>query len=148
VAQNEQRFEQLKQKYGPAMNQMKQLGVRLEHVHMQDDKLFVQGAAPSQEVKNKVWDQIKQIDPGYSDLTCDITVDSSMAPAQTMSAGASTSGAGSERRYTVQAGDSLSKIASRFYGNAGQYMKIYEANRNTLSDPDKIRAGQELIIPE
>lgn len=49
--------------------------------------------------------------------------------------------------YTVQHGDTLSKISQRYYGNAHDYMKIYEANRDKLSDPDKIDVGQELTIP-
>jgi nucleoid-associated protein YgaU len=51
------------------------------------------------------------------------------------------------RTYTVQPGDSLSKISKQFYGNANQYMKIFEANKDKLSDPDKIKAGMELMIP-
>ena len=47
----------------------------------------------------------------------------------------------------VQPGDTLSKISKQFYGSANQYMKIFEANRNQLTDPDKIRVGQQLIIP-
>jgi nucleoid-associated protein YgaU len=47
----------------------------------------------------------------------------------------------------VQPGDSLSKISQHFYGNANQYMKIFEANRDKLPDPDKVRAGMELNIP-
>jgi nucleoid-associated protein YgaU len=49
--------------------------------------------------------------------------------------------------YTVEAGDTLSRIAQRFYGNANDYMRIYEANRHTLDNPDVIRPGQELVIP-
>ncbi len=158
MAQNDPRFEQLKQKYQPAINLMKQLQVRLEHVNMQGDKLFIQGEAPSQEVKNKVWDQIKLIDAQYSDLICDIQADVTKAQPQTqqspeqrpqtMTAGASVSGGQSGRHYTVQAGDSLSKISEHFYGTPSQYMKIFEANRNVLTDPNKIRPGQELVIPE
>ena len=51
------------------------------------------------------------------------------------------------RKYTVQAGDSLSKISKEFYGNSHDYMKIFEANRDVLSDPDRISVGQELVIP-
>jgi nucleoid-associated protein YgaU len=144
---NDQRFEQLKQKYQPAINLMQQLQVRLTHMHMEGDKLFIQGDAPSEEVKNKVWDQIKAIDAGYSDLTCDLRADSAAQP-QTMTAGAAASGGQSERRYTVKAGDSLSKISKQFYGNANDYRKIFDANRGVLSDPNKIQPGQELVIPE
>lgn len=142
---NEQRLEQLKQKYQPVMNLMQQAGVRLQNVHMQADKLFIRGEAPSEDAKNKVWNQIKLIDPTYSDLTCDITV-SQQAASQTM--GASVGGGESQRRYTVQAGDTLSKISRQFYGDSNQYMRIFEANRDILKDPNKIQPGQELKIPE
>ena len=49
--------------------------------------------------------------------------------------------------YVVQKGDSLSKIAEEFYGDKMLYPKIFEANRNLLSDPDKIKPGQKLRIP-
>jgi nucleoid-associated protein YgaU len=41
----------------------------------------------------------------------------------------------------------LSKISREFYGEANQYMKIFNANRDKLQDPDKIQPGQELVIP-
>src|ERR1700676_5626751 len=123
---------------------------------MQGDKLFIQGEAPSQEAKNKVWNQIKLIDATYSDLICDLTVDAAQPQTnqsaeqrpQTMTAGASISGGQSGRRYTVQPGDSLAKISKQFYGNTNEYMKIFEANRNVLIDPNKIQPGQELEIPD
>ena len=49
--------------------------------------------------------------------------------------------------YEVVAGDSLSKIAKREYGNASEWKRIYEANRDILKDPDKIYPGQKLNIP-
>ena len=55
----------------------------------------------------------------------------------------------SGEKYTVKAGDTLSAIALEFYGNAGEYMTIYEANKDVIGDdPDRIQAGMELIIPE
>lgn len=63
----------------------------------------------------------------------------------------STSGAGGgtkqTKTYVVQSGDTLSKIAKEHYGDANRYNEIFEANREQLSDPDKIKPGQELIIP-
>ncbi|MEN4575691.1 LysM peptidoglycan-binding domain-containing protein [Pantoea agglomerans] len=56
--------------------------------------------------------------------------------------------AGSNRTYTVKSGDTLSAIAKQFYNDASQYMKIFEANKNLLSSPDKIAPGQVLTIPE
>jgi len=140
-------LEQMKQKYASVLNLVNQTGARLTHVHIQDNKLFIQGAAGSEEIKNKIWDQIKLVNPAADDITCDLTVDPSLAPmAAAAAAGAGSRGKG--RTYTVAPGDSLSKIAKNFYGNAGQYMKIFEANKDTLSDPDKIKVGQELVIPD
>ena len=51
------------------------------------------------------------------------------------------------RLYTVKSGDTLGKIAKEHYGKAGDYMKIFEANKPMLSDPDKIYPGQVLRIP-
>lgn len=50
--------------------------------------------------------------------------------------------------YTVASGDTLSKIAKEQYGNANDYMKIFEANKPMLSHPDKIYPGQVLRIPK
>ncbi len=146
MADNRQ-FEQLKQKYQSVMNVIQQQQVRLQNVNMEGNKLLIRGEAPSQDAKNRVWDQIKLVDPSYSDLTCDITVQQG-AQQQTMTAGAATGGGQQTRTYTVKSGDSLSKIAKQFYGNAANYMKIFEANRNVLQDPDRIQPGQELVIPE
>ncbi len=52
-----------------------------------------------------------------------------------------------ERTYTVQPGDTLSKISLRFYGTTSRYMDIYEANRDQLSSPASVSVGQELRIP-
>ena len=49
--------------------------------------------------------------------------------------------------YTVAAGDNLSKIAKHFYGNANAWKSIFDANRDQLSDPDRIKPGQILKIP-
>ena len=49
--------------------------------------------------------------------------------------------------YEVVSGDSLSKIAKREYGNANEWKRIYEANKDILKDPDKIYPGQKLKIP-
>ena len=53
-----------------------------------------------------------------------------------------------ERTYTVVAGDTLSKIAKREYGDAGQWKRIYEANKDAIKNPDLIYPGQTFKIPE
>ncbi len=52
-----------------------------------------------------------------------------------------------EQTYTVASGDNLSKIAKHFYGDANEWHRIFEANGDQLSDPDRIRPGQVLKIP-
>ena len=151
MAQANQDFERLKQKYQPALNLMQQLQVRLQNLNMQGNQLLVRGEAPSAEAKNKVWDQIKLIDSSHSDLICDINVSQQAQPTQkqpTMTAGASASGGQGQRHYTVQPGDTLSKISREYYGDPNQYPKIFNANRSILKDPNAIQPGQQLVIPD
>jgi nucleoid-associated protein YgaU len=107
---------------------------------------MIAGKAPSNEAKNKVWDKIKQVDSAYPDVKADITVDSSIAPGESSGAGSSADRE-AEQIYTVEAGDTLSKISKQFYGEASLYMNIFEANRDKLNDPNKIQPGMELRIP-
>lgn len=55
--------------------------------------------------------------------------------------------ASAQRDYVVQSGDSLSKIARQFYGNANEWQKIYQANKDAIKNPDLIYPGQKIIIP-
>ena len=61
---------------------------------------------------------------------------------------ATTESADQGRTYTVQSGDTLWAIAAKMYGSGGKYMKIFEANKGVLDNPDKIFPGQELVIPD
>jgi nucleoid-associated protein YgaU len=140
---DQQRFELLKRKYDAALKAIQQQGIQLSHLHEDQGKLVVVGKAPSEAAKNKVWDMIKQIDSSYQDLAADISVDSASAAA----APASENHHGEEQTYTVEAGDTLSKISKQFYGEASLYLSIFEANRNILKDPDKIQPGMQLRIP-
>jgi nucleoid-associated protein YgaU len=54
---------------------------------------------------------------------------------------------GGGRTHTVQRGETLTGIAQKYYGRASEYQKIFEANRDKLSDPDKVREGTNLVIP-
>ena len=51
------------------------------------------------------------------------------------------------KTYTIKSGDSLSKIAKQFYGDANQWSKIHKANLDKIKDPDLIHPGQQIIIP-
>lgn len=134
------RFEELKSKYQSVLRLIEQKKLRMHNLHLQDNKLFIKASAGSQALKNDIWNQIKLVDPGYGDLSCDIVIDPSLAPPPPAESPA-------VKTYTVQAGDTLSKIAKQFYGNANAYMKIFEANKDQLSDPNKIQIGQVLKIP-
>ena len=61
--------------------------------------------------------------------------------------GSSTSAPANDRKYVVVKGDSLSKIAQREYGDSKQWTRIFEANRDIITDPDLIHPGQVLRLP-
>ncbi len=91
----------------------------------------VYGVAKDQETKEKIILSAGNIQ-GVAAVDDNMTVDLSQPPAQF---------------YTVQKGDTLSKVAKEFYGDANQYQKIFEANKPMLTHPDKIYPGQNLRIP-
>jgi nucleoid-associated protein YgaU len=142
---DQQRFESLKQKYDAALKTIREQGIQLTHLHEDQGKLVIVGRAPSDAAKNKVWDTIKKVDSAYQDLAADITVDTTIAASG--AASAPENHHGEEQTYTVEAGDTLSKISRQFYGEASLYMSIFEANRNILTDPNKIQPGMRLRIP-
>ena len=132
-------LDQMKLKYQSVLNLMSTLGVQLKNLHVQDNKLVIRGVAKTKDDSNKVWNQIKLVDKNFAqDLMAEITFLSD-APAP--------KAAPTQRIHKVVAGDTLSKIAKKYYGNANDYMKIFEANKNILKDPNKIFPGQDLIIP-
>jgi nucleoid-associated protein YgaU len=103
-----------------------------------DGKLHFNGSVATEEQKNEIWSAIKTIPSWKNDVVANITVTGGPGPAAAGSAG---------RTYTVKSGDTLSKIAKEHLGDANAYMKIFEANRDQLKDPNKIQPGQVLKIP-
>jgi len=98
-----------------------------------DGVLHITGTAPDEAAKTALWDEYNRIDPDFraGDLILDIST-------------AAAAAGGGGNTYTVESGDSLSKIGSK-YGI--QWKAIWDANRDILKDPDKIYPGQELKIP-
>ena len=127
----------LRDKYNHAIQVAK--GYRMEgSAQERDGKLYFTGLTKSQDEVNKIWDAIKTVPDWRNDIVADIKVDPNAKP---QAPGAAT------HTYTVKSGDTLSKIARDHLGDANAYMKIFEANKDQLNDPDKIKPGQVLKIP-
>src|SRR6185436_14407215 len=104
-----------------------------------DGKLYFKGTVATEAERNEIWTAIKTIPTWQTDIVADIQV-----------TGGPGGGAGAKsaaKTYTVKAGDTLSGIAKEHLGSAGAYMKIFELNKDQLTDPDKIKTGQVLHLP-
>lgn len=117
-----------------------------------DGKLHFKGTVASEDEKNQIWNAIKTIPTWQKDVVADIQVTGGGHPSAGSAGPVGTSGSRSTaatagRTYTVKAGDTLSEIARDQLGSAGSYMKIFELNKDQLSDPDKIKPGQVLRLP-
>ncbi len=120
-------LEALKSKYQSVIETAAEVGMSVHHIHIQDEKLYLSGEVASEHAKNAIWDAVKRVNPAYDDINPDVNI-----------------GAG---KYTVQSGDSLSKIAKHVYGDANAYHQIFNANTDKLDNPDQIQVGQELTLP-
>ena len=109
------------------------LNVRNLHVDLQDDTAIVSGEVDSQSEREKVILALGNV-TGIAAVDDRLTVSAPEPEAEA-------------QFYEVKSGDSLSKIAKKFYGNAMKYPVIFEANKPMLQDPDKIYPGQVLRIP-
>ena len=128
----------LRDKYNHAIQTAKSL--RMDGAaDERDGKLHFQGTVNSEDEKNQIWNALKTVPDWRTDINAEIQV----VP---QAAAVGTSGAGA-RSYTVKPGDTLSKIAKEHLGDANAYMKIFDANKDQLTDPDKIKPGQILKIP-
>lgn len=123
----------LRDKYNSAIQTAK--GYHMDgSAEEKDGKLLFRGTVDTQDQANKIWDAIKTVPDWRNDIVADIKA---KAPAAAPAA----------RTYTVKPGDTLSKIAKESLGNANDYQRIFEANRDQLTDPDKIKPGQVLKLP-
>ena len=104
-----------------------------------DGKLYFKGTIATEAEKNEIWTAIKTIPTWQKDVVADIQVTGGPVATGTAPAAA--------RTYTVKAGDTLSAIAKEHLGSAAAYMKIFDLNKDQLTDPNQITPGQVLHLP-
>ena len=122
----------LGEKYGDVLGLAQQLGVKDGNWKEEGGKIKLWGKTQYQLDVNLLWDKIKEHPNWENEVVADIqATDTSVFG-----------------YYTVKSCDTLSAIAKRFLGGANRYMDIFNANKDQLSDPDKIKVGQKLVIPK
>ena len=127
-----------------------QIDVRVD----KDEAVTLTGRAPDIETKTQIMGAFNAAVETKNTLN-QITIDKPVPQAAglqfptpgTASAPLGTTSATEPRTHDVVAGDTLSAMAKRYYGDASKYNRIFEANRDQLNDPDKIKVGQKLKIP-
>ena len=133
----------LRNKYSQAVATAKSLGME-GSAEERDGKLHFHGTVKSEDEKNQIWNAIKTVPDWQKDVTADLRV---KPGAESKTIPQPTPAKASMKTYTVKSGDTLSEIAKRELGSPGKYMEIFNANKDQLSDPDKIKPGQVLKIP-
>ena len=133
----------LRQKYDNAIQVAKSLRMQ-GAAEERDGKLHFNGVVSSEDEKNQIWNAIKTSSGWQQEVVGDIRVEAKAAAAPATAGAPATA---PQATYTVKAGDTLSKIAKEHLGNANAYMEIFNANRDQLTDPDKIKPGQVLKLP-
>ncbi len=131
----------LKERYAYAVQVS--TGVYTGQIEERDGKLHWDGWVATEGEKNRIWDAIKTIPDWKNEVQADIRVRGGAAAAQP----AAPAAAVAAKTYTVKPGDTLSKIAKEHLGNANAYMKIFDINKDQLTDPNKIQPGQVLRLP-
>jgi nucleoid-associated protein YgaU len=131
----------LREKYDRAIQTAKSLGMQ-GSADEQNGKLHFRGTVHSQDQANKIWDAIKTVPTWQQEVVADIKATGMKTAPQgeEVTQGAQT--------YTVKPGDTLSQIAKDKLGNANAAMDIFNANKDQLTNPDKIKPGQVLKIPQ
>jgi len=121
-----------KAKYQAVLDLGQQLGIKNGDVSEDGGVLTIKGEANTPYEKDLIWNKIKTIGgENASDVKANITVGDDTV----------------YHRHTVASGESLSKIAKHYYGDAMKYTKIFDANTNVLKNPDVIHPDQVLVIP-
>jgi nucleoid-associated protein YgaU len=121
----------LMDKYSDLFALANQVGLKNPDVKEDAGKLKITGQTEYQLDANRLWDNIKTHQGWENEIVANIKAQRSDVYGV----------------HTVTAGETLSKIAKSYLGDAGRYMEIVKANSDTVTDPDKIKVGQRLNIP-
>ena len=134
-------------KVNEAITEMKAMNLGVKHLgaRVNGKVVTLTGEAPSREIATMAMQKIDEM-VSPDNIINSIKIDKP-APAPAPEP-APEPEAPTERYHMVAAGDTLGHISQKYYGKAGEYMKIFEANRDILDDPNLIKVGQKLKIPE
>jgi LysM repeat protein len=129
------------------------------NAEISDETVTLSGLAPSPEVKAEVMKAFNarvETKNTFNKMTVEVSAPAPgpavaagavVAPAPVQAPAPAAQASTGERIHVVAAGESLSAIAKKYYGNANEYMKIFDANKDILKNPDVIHPGQKLRIP-
>ena len=119
-------------KYADVLGLSQKLGVKDGNWKEEGGKIKLWGKTEYQLDANRLWDKIKE-HPGWeNEVVADLKATRTDVYGY----------------HIVESGDTLSGIAKKLLGSANRYMDIFNANKDQLSDPDKIKVGQKLVIPK
>ena len=122
----------LQLKYSPVLGLAQELKLQALNVTEEAWKLKLSGTVNTPYEKNKIWDKIKEIGGvGQTEVSADLKVLNTDY----------------FHLHTVETGDNLSKISKHYFKDANKYMQIFNANKDQLTNPDMIKVGQKLKIP-
>ncbi len=122
----------LQVKYSPVLALAQELKVQSMNVSEEAGKLKLAGTTNTAYEKNKIWDKIKEVGgEGQSEVSADLKVLNTDF----------------YHIHTVESGENLSKISKHYFKDANKYMNIFNANKDQLTNPDMIKVGQKLKIP-
>jgi len=139
----------LEKKVAKALDEIRAMGLGVKHLNAEIDGEVVTltGIAPDLDVKTRVVVEFNNRVKTRNTLNKIRLEESPASVAAEEVVREAMEEKAAERIYEVQPGDTLGKISQEFYGKAGKYMKIFEANRDILDDPNMIKVGQKLKIP-
>lgn len=123
------------------------LGVKQLGAEVRGKTVTLTGTAPSREVATMAMQKLDEM-VAPDNIVNSIKVDKPAPAPEPEPVEAATEDPPTERYHMVSAGDTLGHIAQKYYGKASEYNRIFEANRDILDDPNLIKVGQKLRIPE